>query len=322
MKVFVKMFRHTIFSLLILSFLVFSFSRLSPGDPLRSYYGDGILKMSTKQMTDARERLGLDKPIYLQYGYWFKASIQGDFGISLKYKEPAIKVIKDFLPNTLLLGGISFLIIAIGALLLGVYCIYYEGKWIDRSICYIGTITSSIPPFWLALIFLFIFSVKWKLLPSSGAYDFGKSNDFANRIQHLILPLLALSISHIWYYAYMVRNKISNEVREEYVRLSKAKGMSKKKTLFVHCLKNIMPTYLSLMALSLPHLLGGTYVIETVFSYPGLGLLSFESAKYHDYNMLMVLTLMTGVLVIIANDIVILLQGIIDPRMKSGGVAK
>jgi peptide/nickel transport system permease protein len=308
-----------IFSLLVLSFVVFCFSRLAPGDPLRAYYGDGLQKMNTEQMLDARHRLGLDKPIYLQYGYWLKSAIHGDFGISLKYKEPAVDVINDFLPNTFLLGGLGFVLIVIGSLTIGVYCIFYEGRWVDRFICYIGTITSSIPPFWLALMFLFLFSVKWKLLPSSGAYDLGKSNDLANRLEHIILPLLTLAVSHIWYYAYMVRNKLSTEVREEYVRLSKSKGMSKKKTLFVHCLKNIMPTFLSLMALSLPHLLGGTYVIETVFNYPGLGLLSFESAKYHDYNMLMVLTLMTGFVVIAANDLAIALQGIIDPRMKNGG---
>lgn len=304
-------------SVFILSILVFYMARLAPGDPLRAYYGDGLQRMSMEKQEEARERLGLDEPIYHQYNIWFQKAIKGDFGKSFKYKEDVIKVIKDVYLNTLILGGIGSIITFLLALLLGIYCVFQENRLIDRIICKIGTITSSIPSFWVALLLIFIFSIQLKWLPTSGAYSIGEKTNVLSRLKHLILPLSVLVLSHLWYFAYIVRNKLSEEIREEYVRILKSKGLSKRNIVYRHCIRNIMPTYISLMAISISHLLGGTYVIEMVFSYPGLGLLSFESAKYHDYNMLMTLTLLTGIVVILSN---ILAQGInkkIDPRLKN-----
>ena len=110
---------------------------------------------------------------------------------------------------------------------------------------------------------------------------------------HLIMPLTIVVMEHLWYYAYMIRNKILEEVRADYVLLAKAKGLDKKKLMFRHCVRNVMPAYLSIMAIAVPHVLGGTYVVESVFSYPGIGALSYESARYHDYNLLMLLCMMS-----------------------------
>lgn len=118
---------------------------------------------------------------------------------------------------------------------------------------------------------------------------------------HLILPLTVVVLGHLWYYAYMIRNRILEEVRADYVLLARAKGLTKWGVLFRHCLRNVMPSYLSLMAISVPHILGGTYIVEMVFSYPGLGTLTYESARYHDYNLLMLLCMLTGIVVILCN---------------------
>ena len=179
-----------------------------------------------------------------------------------------------------------------------------------------GTITSCIPEFWLSLILILIFSVNLKLLPGSGAYDFGQSANPLSRLTHLILPLTVVVLSHLWYYAYLIRNRLLEETRKDYVLLAKAKGMSRKRVLFFHCVKNIMPSFISLMAISLQHVIEGTYIVEMVFSYPGIGTLSFESAKYHDYNMLMVLCVFTGIFVIAGNVIGQSVSEWIDPRMK------
>lgn len=164
-----------------------------------------------------------------------------------------------------------------------------------------------------------IFSVNLGWLPSSGAYALGRAGDILSRLRHLILPLSVLVLSHLWYYAYMVRNKLMEEIRQDYVLLAKAKGLGRRRIVYRHCLRNILPTYLSLMAISIPHILGGTYIVEQVFAYPGLGSLCFESAKYHDYNLLMILCLITGALVILSNLIAQLLQDRIDPRMQREG---
>ncbi len=304
-------------SVFVLSIGVFYLSRLAPGDPLMSYYGEGVEKMSPAEKEQAREKLGLKEPIHVQYVRWLENAGKGDFGISYKYKQDVLEVIGQRIGNTLALGGIGFVLTFLGALGLGVLCAWQEDKWADRILCKGGTLLSCIPEFWLSLVLILAFSVLTHLLPSSGAYDVGHKEDILNRVRHLILPMTVVVLQHLWYYAYMIRNKLLEETRADYVLLGKSKGLSKKKILLGHCLRNVMPSYISLMAISVPHVLGGTYIVEAVFSYPGLGSLSYESARYHDYNMLMVLCMMTGALVIFCNLLGQILNEHIDPRTKA-----
>ena len=304
-------------SVFLLSVVVFYVARLAPGDPLVSYYGDRTEKMSPAEREWAMEKLGLNEPIYVQYVKWLENAVHGNFGISFKYKQDVIKVISQRMTNTLLLGGIGFLIIFAGSLLLGIFCAWNEEKWIDKILCRLGTISSCIPEFWMSLMLILIFAVSLRVLPSSGAYDVGKADDLGSRITHLILPLTVVVLGHLWYYAYMVRNKMLEEMRMDYVLLAKSKGLGRKKILYRHCLRNVLPSYLSIMAISVPHVLGGTYIVESVFSYPGLGTLSYESARYKDYNLLMVLCILSGALVIACNLLAQALSEKIDPRMRA-----
>jgi len=309
-------------SVFVLSVAVFYVARLAPGDPLVSYYGERAEKMNPQERQWAMEKLGLDQPVYIQYEKWVKNAFHGDFGISFKYKQDVVEVISGRIVNTLLLGGIGFLLIFAGSLLLGVLCAWYEDKWADRILCKLGTISSCIPEFWLSLVLILIFSVTLKILPSSGAYTIGKADDIADRAIHLIMPLTIVTLEHLWYYAYMIRNKILEEVRADYVLLAKSKGLNRRKILFRHCLRNVMPAYLSIMAIAVPHVLGGTFVVESVFSYPGIGALSYESARYHDYNLLMLLCMMSGILVIFCNILAQTINEHIDPRVKANEVVE
>lgn len=303
-------------SIFLLSVIVFYIARLAPGDPLVSYYGERAEKMTAGERAWAEEKLGLHESITVQYGKWLGRAVRGDFGISYKYKMDVLGVIEGRVGNTLLLGGVGFVLIFVLALLLGIWCAWNEERLIDRAICKIGTVTSCIPEFWLSLVLILIFAVELKVLPSSGAYTIGKENDLGDRILHLILPMTVVVLGHLWYYAYLIRNKLLEEVRTDYVLLAKSKGVTGKSVMFRHCVRNIIPTYLSIMAISVPHILGGTYIIETVFSYPGIGTLSYESARYQDYNLLMVICLLSGALVILCNMIAQTINERIDPRMK------
>lgn len=303
-------------SIFLLSVIVFYIARLAPGDPLVSYYGERAEKMTAGERAWAEEKLGLHESITVQYGKWLGRAVRGDFGISYKYKMDVLEVIEGRVGNTLLLGGVGFVLIFVLALLLGIWCAWNEERLIDRAICKIGTVTSCIPEFWLSLVLILIFAVELKVLPSSGAYTIGKENDLGDRILHLILPMTVVALGHLWYYAYLIRNKLLEEVRTDYVLLAKSKGVTGKSVMFRHCVRNIIPTYLSIMAISVPHILGGTYIIETVFSYPGIGTLSYESARYQDYNLLMVICLLSGALVILCNMIAQTINERIDPRMK------
>ncbi len=303
-------------SIFILTAAVFTISRLTPTDPLQSYYGERVEKMSVEEKDQARQQLGLNDSIPMQYVRWLECAMKGEFGISYKYKQDVLEVIQLRVGNTLLLGGLGFLFTFMGALLLGLLCAWKEEHLIDKLLCKLGTITSCIPEFWLSLLLILIFSVTLRCLPSSGAYSVGQAENVADRIVHLILPLTVVLSGHLWYYAYMVRNILLEEVRADYVLLAKAKGLTKRQVMLRHCLRNVMPSYFSLMAISIPHILGGTYIVETVFSYPGLGTLMYESARYADYNMLMVLCVMTGAVVILCNGIAQVINEQIDPRIK------
>lgn len=305
----------SILMLFLLSIFVFYMARMSPGDPLRAYYGDGVERISQIQKEKTEKQLGLNKPIFVQYLKWLKQVSKGQFGISFKYKQNVLTVIKTRLFNTLLLGGISYVITFLFALILGIFCSLNEENWIDYIFFRIGTIINCIPAFWISLILILIFSINLKWLPSGGAYQIGKANSIPNRMIYLILPVTVLILGHLWYYAYIIRNKLLEEIRKDYVLFAKAKGLRKVQIVVFHCLPNILPFYFNLMAVSIPHILTGTYIVEEVFSYPGLGSLAIESAKYHDYNLLMVLCLLTGVIVIIANLFAQILSEKIDPRM-------
>lgn len=306
-----------VISLFILSIAVFAVSRLAPGDPLISYYGDRTEKMSVEEREFAMEKLGLNDSIPVQYVRWLKLALTGDFGISFKYKQPVTDVIANRLENTLILGGTGFVILFALALLLGILCAWNEDKLIDKLICKVGTISSCIPEFWFSLILILIFSVTLRLLPSSGAYDIGAQSDIGNRIVHMILPLTVIITSHLWYYAYMIRNLLLDEIRSDYVLLAKSKGLSKSEIIIKHCIRNILPAYFSIMAISVPHVMGGTYIVEAVFSYPGIGTLSYESARYHDYNLLMLICLISGAVVILCNMLSQTINEKLDPRMKT-----
>lgn len=313
-----------VLSLFLLSALVFTMARLAPGDPLYSYYGDRVEKMSMEEQEAARERLGLHESIPVQYVRWIRNAIHGDFGISYKYKTDVREVIAGRIGNTLLLGGLGFCMIFVLALLLGLFCARREERWADRLVCGIGTVTSCIPEFWLSLLLILVFSVWLRWLPSSGAYSVGAERSPADRVRHLILPLVVVVLGHLWYYAYLVRSRLLEETRADYVLLARMKGLTGKQVLYRHCLRSAMPSYLSMMAIAFPHILGGTYVAETVFSYPGIGTLAYESARYQDYNLLMLISLLTGGLVIFGNMLARIINERIDPRMglKTGASAE
>ncbi|MDU4324742.1 ABC transporter permease [uncultured Clostridium sp.] len=315
-KIILKKFLQCLIAVFLLSIVVFYMARLSPGDPLEAYYGNAIERMNKEQKESAMGKLGLNSPIHVQYGKWIKGITKGDFGISYKYKRDVKAVIGDVCLNTIILGGIAYISTFLLALLLGIYCALHEDRILDRIIITIGNITSCIPSFWISLILILIFGVNLAILPTSGAYSIGMSDNIGDRIIHLILPLIVLILGHLWYYAYMVRNKILEEMREDYVLLAKVKGLNKSQIIYRHCLRNIAPSFITIMAVSVPHILAGTYVVEKVFSYPGIGTLIFESAKYHDYNMLMILTLITGILVLVSNMVAQIINTKIDPRMK------
>lgn len=315
----IKKLKETIITLLILSLGVFMASHLAPGDPLASVYGDGVERLTKEERVKTINNLGLDKPLIVQYGIWIKNAVKGDLGYSYKYKMKVSSVILTHIPNTIILMGISMVITFVLAMILGIITALNEGKLLDRIIIRWNTLFYCIPSFWIALILILIFSTNLKLLPSSGVYSLGMENDLLDRIVHLILPVAVMIVGHFGYYSNFVRNKILEELKEDYIILAKAKGLSKSQIVFRHPLKKIMPSIITLMALSINHLIAGGFVVEYVFTYPGVGKLAFESAKFHDYPLLMGTVILTGFVVVLASFIADLFSSLIDPRLRDYG---
>lgn len=308
-----------IITMFVLSILIFVMARLAPGDPLQAFYGDALETMSQAEMDNARIRLGLDGSIAVQYVRWLILALGGDFGLSLQYKMPAMDVITPLIGNSLILGVIAYILVFALAIILAVICAKHEDGIIDKIICKVGTMTYFIPAFWLGVLLVLVFSVNLHWFPSSGAYDYGMSGDILNRLWHMVLPLTIMIFSHVWYYAYMIRNKLLDENRKDYVLLAKIKGLNKSEILWKHSLRNVAPTIVNLMAISIPHVTSGTAIAEAVFNYPGIGNLAITAAKYHDYNLLMILVLITGAIVIISSICAYMINEVIDPRMKDSG---
>lgn len=317
MRKIIKQIVILIVSLFILSFLTFSLARLAPGDPLVSYYGDRVEKMSEEQKERAKTRLGLDESIMVQYGRWFEQALHGNMGVSFKYKKPVSTVVEGRIGNTLLLGGIGFIVLFAASLGLGILCALHENSLFDRVVTRLGTVLSCVPEFWFCLLLILIFSVNLRWFPSSSAYSLGHQKDVLDRLWHLFLPVCVIVISHVWYYAHIVRNKMIAQLKKDHVLLARANGLGMAQIVWRHCLPNMLGSYLSLMAVALPHIIGGTYIVEMVFSYPGLGTLAYESALYHDYNLLMITVLLSGAMIMIANLGVNALARHIDPKIDA-----
>ena len=302
--------------LILLSTIVFVIARLCPGDPLKAYYGDGAEHMSQVQREAAREKLGLDDSMPVQYARWAAHLFDGDLGLSYKYKQPVTEVIGKVWVNTLILGGVSLradlwpchfagaLLRAAGGQPPGQDHLQSGRNLRQRAVLFPGAPADS------------GFRRESEAAACQRRVLLRERRQLFDRAYHLVLPTAVMVLEHLWYYAYMVRNKLSQETREDYVLLCKAEGISRRKILCRHCLRNIMPSMLVIMAISVPHILGGTYVVETVFSYPGLGTLSFEAAMYQDYNMLMALCLLTGAVVLVFNLLAQIVSEFIDPRMR------
>ena len=305
-----------VIAMFILSVVVFILARLAPGDPLQAFYGEALDSMNDEQIAAARARLGLDDNLFVQYFKWLGGALHGDFGLSLKYKMKVQDVMGPLIGNTLALGITAYIVVFVLAIVLATVAALHEDDLLDKIICKVGTATYYIPPFWLGVVLVLIFSVNLGWFPSSGAYDVGKQNDLGNRIWHMILPLIVMIASHFWYYAYMIRNKLLDEFRKDYVLLAKSKGLTRRQIVWKHCLRNVGPTIVSIMAIAIPHVISGTVVVEAVFGYPGIGNLAVESAKLHDYNMLMTTVLLTGAFVFIASFVAQAINEQIDPRMK------
>ena len=268
-----------------------------------------------------RANMGLDEPVLVRYGIWLTSLARGDLGLSMKNSTPVTTRIFDVLPNTLVLTASAFVFALACSIPLGIITAIKRNSWLDHVVTVLTTAAFAMPAFWLALLLILIFASQfreWGLpaLPVSGMTDRRGGGDLADRVVHLILPVFALAIGDLAGWTRYIRSQMLEVVRQDYVQTARAKGLREQAILYGHAFRNALLPLVTLLGLSLPGLVGGAFIIETVFAWPGLGRLAVDAARSSDYTVIMGVVLMGSVLVLLANLLSDIAYALLDPRIR------
>lgn len=301
--------------LLLVSLFSFYLVNIAPGDPAQSYRNPD---MTEEQFVELKEKLGLNAPLYLQYMKWLGRVLQGEWGNSITNRRPVAGMILEKLPATLVLMVSALVFSLLASIILGVTAGVKKGTWIDRIINGFTYIGVSVPGFWFAIVLIIIFSLKLKLFPSNGMHTTGV-NTFADVVLHAILPIAAISISKIAVYTRYIRANVISQLGEEYVVTAIAKGASPWRMVVGHMLKNCMLPIITLVGMDMGDIVTGSFVIESVFGWPGLGTLSLTSILNRDFPLMMGCTMLSCIVLISGNFIADIICSIADPRIRLKG---
>jgi peptide/nickel transport system permease protein len=309
--------------------MVFAISRIAPGDPVSLAMGPGG-QMDAERAADVREArmklYGLDKPVPVQYVKWLGRVVRFDFGDSLKHHRPVIELIKQRLPITLTLNLIAFVIIYTVSLPLGVLAAVRHKKFFDRASSVVLFMLWALPTMWVGQMLIgYLCGPTFKnwFPPAGLSGNMADSMPFfpwlGDRLWHLVLPVFCLTYSGFAYLTKQVRAGMLDNLRADYVRTARAKGLSNRVVIFRHAFRNSVIPVITIMATLLPAMLGGSVIIESIFSVPGMGLLAFEAVTTRDYNVVMAVATIGGVMNLIGLLLGDIAYAIADPRISFEG---
>jgi peptide/nickel transport system permease protein len=317
--------------LLGISFLVFMLMHIAPGDPVSLLLGDDATPADIEQ---TRRELGLDKPLLVQYWDFLTRAVKGDFGRSLKFNEPVMKLVFERLPATIELAFISLVVAIIIAVPLGVYSAIKHNSLFDHAGMSVALIGVSLPNFWLGIMLIYFLGGQLNLLPVAGRIEYGievkpithlylidslitgNFTAFWSALQHLLMPAFTLGTSLAAIVTRISRSSVLEVMRQDFITTARAKGLSEKAVIWRHILRNAMITIVTILGLQLGALLNGSVITETVFSYPGIGELLIQSISARDYKLTQVLILFFAVIYFVVNLLTDFLYSWIDPRIK------
>jgi peptide/nickel transport system permease protein len=300
--------------LAIMSFVIYGLIGLMPGDPI------DLMITANPRLTPAdiirlKAVYGLDRPLVERYLAWATAILGGDFGFSRLYSQPAIGVLLPRLGNSALLMGISFLLALAIALPAGIAAARRPNSRLDHAInlaCFAGI---SVPPFWLALLLILAFAVGLGWLPAGGVATIGDGGAL-DRARHLVLPVATLTLASIGGYARFMRAAMAEALRQDFVRTARAKGASERRVVWRHALGNAIMPVVTVIALSFGGLFSGALITETMFAFPGLGKLTFDSIMGNDYNLALATLLLATLLTLVSNLAADIVYAWLDPRIS------
>lgn len=283
------------------------------GSPLEMMVGP---KTSQAALEAKAIALGLDQPFYIQYWVWLKQLFQGNLGYSMKSYQPVSQIIGEHIAPTLLLMGTSLLVGLLIAIPVGIYSAVNRYTRRDYTLVSLSFLGTSIPSFFLSLIFIYLFTVRLGWLPSSGMTTPGTEGGFMDVLKHMVMPVIILAVSISGYNTRYVRSAVLEILQKDYLRTAKSKGIGRFRVINKHALRNALIPIVTVIGMQIPTLFGGAVIVEQVFSWPGLGLITMNAIINRDYPVIMGICLLTAVVVLIANLITDIVYALVDPTIK------
>lgn len=309
------MLKRLVFSIVIAffsTFLCFVLLYFSKGSIA---YANGVNSQSKEFIQRIEQNLGLDKPLLEQYKIWLFKALKGDLGVSFLSGESVLKLIKERIFNTFILGFSALMLLFLLSVFLALLGYSYKESFIDKIITFLAFNFFTLPPFVLALLFVLVFGIFWKILPVMGSSDIGFEDDFLNRLEHLILPVLVLVLSHLALFLRIARNFINESFSQIFIQNLYARALREKDIYFLVLRYSLSPiiAYFGGSALSF---MMGTYVVESVFAYEGLGSLLFKSIIFKDYPVVLALIFFSVLLAAFFTFLSDIVARILNPRLR------
>ena len=302
--------------LLVISFIVFTLIHLAPYDAIDAQITSN---MSQEEINILREQSGLNKPFLIQYVDWLGQILSGNFGHSLVTHNSVGEEILAKIPNTISLVLPAYVTALVIAIVLGLLAAANKGKWQDKLIDAVASLGIATPSFWIAMIFIYVLGYQLNLFPIIGMHTIGKEGDFGDFLSHFVMPYLTLTIVFFAELTRYVRSSALSQTNEEYVVVQQAFQATKTQVFTRHIIKNVLIPVITQVGMSLPMLVTGAIITETVFSWPGIGPYITQATRALDYPIIMAVMLLSATFVIVGNLISDILYSIVDPRIRRGG---
>ncbi len=293
------------------SLLVFALIHLAPGDPTAFFVSEVEPDPAVRRAV-ARD-LGLDRPLPIQYARWLSHVVRGDLGVSFRYRTPVLGLVVERIPATFELQLLAISVAVAIAVPVGVLAALHAGSTFDRASTVVTLFGISMPEFWSSLMLILVFSLYLGWLPSTGM---GVDQPIGQRSLHYIMPAAVLALTYLAWYARFAKTGMLEVIRQDYVRTAHAKGLPRRAVILRHALRNALIPMITIVGLSLPRLLGGSIIVESIFAWPGIGRLGLEAVLKRDYPMIMGLTMFTAFTVLVLNLLIDLLYVVVDPRIS------
>ena len=307
----------TLLAVVTFNFLLF---RVLPGDPIQLYARSG--RLTPEAAAQLRALFGLDKPLWTQFWIYLRGLLHGDMGFSLTYRRPVSDIVGERMVNTLLLVGAATVVVVVLGVVLGAIAASRRGSRIDASTVYGSLVLWSMPTFWTGLLLVFAFGVWFKVLPISGistaGADYGSGLGLPLDVaRHLVLPTLTLVLVDIGQFVLITRSSLVDVLTEDFVLTARAKGNPRHRVVWKHGMRNAVLPVVTASALYIGLVVGGAIQVETVFSWPGMGELTYDAVLRRDYPVLEACFLLFAVTVIVANFLSDVLYRVLDPRVRA-----